>query len=146
MIVKYIRLCISFWNRHSCMGIKEATYCDNLINKSIICSKYISKMSSNMDAKNFDRLDQKEPTPIFCDNKSTIAPFKNQVFHKKSKHIDTMYYFICELVNNGEIILEYCRFEDLLADIFTEALPREQFEYLRENLGIVSNDLISARN
>jgi len=32
---------------------------------------------------------EKESTPIFCDNNSTIAFSKNHVFHKKIKHIDT---------------------------------------------------------
>jgi hypothetical protein len=46
-----------------------------------------------------------EPTHIFCDNTSTIALSKNHVFHKKRKHIDTRFHFICELVNNGDIAL-----------------------------------------
>jgi hypothetical protein len=29
---------------------------------------------------------ENEPTPIFCDNNSTIALSKNHVFHKKNKH------------------------------------------------------------
>jgi hypothetical protein len=33
-------------------------------------------------------------THIVCDNKSSIALSKNDIFHKKSKHIDTMYHFI----------------------------------------------------
>ena len=33
--------------------------------------------------------EQNEPTPIFCDNNSTIALSRNHVFHKRSKHIDT---------------------------------------------------------
>lgn len=43
---------------------------------------------------------QQEPTHIFCDNKSTIAMSCNHVFHKKTKHIDTKYRFIRELINN----------------------------------------------
>ena len=38
--------------------------------------------------------EQNEPTQIFCDNKSTIALSRNNVFHKRSKHIDTRYHFI----------------------------------------------------
>jgi len=44
--------------------------------------------------------DQKEPTTIFCDNISAIALSKNHVFHNRTKHIDTKYRFIRELVNN----------------------------------------------
>jgi hypothetical protein len=53
--------------------------------------------------------EQQEPTTIFCDNKSSIMLSKNHVFHKKTKHIDTTYHFIRELVNNKETCLEFCR-------------------------------------
>eukprot|EP00253_Pinus_taeda_P012599 PITA_12599 len=49
--------------------------------------------------------EQEKGTPIYCDNSSTIALSKNFVFHKRTKHIDTKFHFICELVNNGEIVL-----------------------------------------
>ena len=87
-----------------------------------------------------------EPTPILCDNKSTIALSKNHVFHKRSKHIDTRYHFIRELVNNGEIYLEFCKSEDQLADIFTKALPKSNFEYLREKLGIIDVKFVNGKN
>ena len=49
--------------------------------------------------------EQEKGTTIYCDNSSTIALSKNSVFHKRTKHIDTKFHFICELVNNGEIVL-----------------------------------------
>ena len=48
-----------------------------------------------------------EPTTIFCDNNSAIALSKNHVFHKRTKHIDTMFHFIRELVNNKEIVWNF---------------------------------------
>eukprot|EP00253_Pinus_taeda_P031426 PITA_31426 len=39
-------------------------------------------------------------TMIFCDNSSAIALSKNSVFHKRTKHIDTRFHYIRELVNN----------------------------------------------
>jgi hypothetical protein len=89
---------------------------------------------------------QEEPTTIYCDNNSTIALSKNHVFHKKTKHIDTRYHFIRELVNNGELILQHCRSNEQLADIFTKALAQDQFEYLRKALGIVNINVNSSRN
>jgi hypothetical protein len=50
---------------------------------------------------------ENDPTSFFCDNTSTTALSKNYVFHKKSKHIDTHFHFIRELVNNGEITFQY---------------------------------------
>eukprot|EP00253_Pinus_taeda_P030370 PITA_30370 len=47
--------------------------------------------------------EQEKATMIFCDNSSAIALSKNSVFHKRTKHIDTRFHYIRELVNNGEI-------------------------------------------
>jgi hypothetical protein len=79
---------------------------------------------------------QEEPTKIYIDNNSAIALSKNHVFHKRSKHIDTRYHFIRELVNNGDIYLEFCRSKEQLADIFTKPLAKNVFEHLREEIGI----------
>jgi len=80
--------------------------------------------------------EQQEPTQIFCDNKSTIALSKNHVFHKRSKHIDTRYHFIRELINSNEISVEFCRSEDQFADMFTKPLAKELFEIHRKNIGV----------
>ena len=52
--------------------------------------------------------EQTKGTMIFCDNSSAIALSKNSLFHKRTKHIDTKFHYIRELVNNGEIVLEHC--------------------------------------
>ena len=83
------------------------------------------------------RHEQEGETTIFCDNMSAIAPSNNLVFHKRSKHIDTRYHFIRELIHNDEIILEHCRSEEQYADIFTKALTKESFVRQRDNLGIM---------
>ena len=64
--------------------------------------------------------EQNEPTSIFCDNNSTIAQSRNHAFHKRSKHIDTRYHFIYELVNNNEISVEFCTSGNQFADVFTK--------------------------
>ena len=51
---------------------------------------------------------EKDPTPIFCDNVYAISLSKNNVFHQKSKHIDTQFHFLRELVKNGDITLKFC--------------------------------------
>jgi hypothetical protein len=75
---------------------------------------------------------EKDQTPIFCDNTSTIALSKNHVFHKKRKHIDTHFHFIRELVNNGDIALQLCGSRDQPADIFTKPLGKS-FLIFRDN-------------
>ena len=78
-------------------------------------------------------------TVIYCDNSSAIALSNNSVFHKRTKHIDTKFHYIRELVNNGEIILQHCRIEEQFADILTKPLGQKSFEYLRKCLGMTNN-------
>ena len=72
---------------------------------------------------------KKDPTPIFYDNTSAISLSKNHVFHKKRKHIDTHFHFIHELVNNGDIALQFYGSRDQLADIFTKPLRKSVFNF-----------------
>eukprot|EP00253_Pinus_taeda_P003959 PITA_03959 len=67
------------------------------------------------------RHDQEGATTIFC-NTSAIALSKNFVFHKRTNHIDAKYHFIRELINNDEIVLQHCRSQEHLDDIFTKPL------------------------
>ena len=76
---------------------------------------------------------------IYCDNSSAIALSKNYVFHKITKHIDTKFHYIRELVNNGEIVLQNCRTEEQFSDILTKQLGQKSFEYLRKFLGMTDN-------
>ena len=80
--------------------------------------------------------EQNESTPIFCDNNSAIALSRNHVFHKRSKHIDTRYHFIQELINNNEISVEFCTSGNQFADLFTKPLGKELFELHRKNIGV----------
>ncbi|WOG82194.1 hypothetical protein DCAR_0101356 [Daucus carota subsp. sativus] len=78
-----------------------------------------------------------EATILFCDNKSAISIAKNPVCHERTKHIAIKYHFIRDAVEEGEIQLQYCTTQEQLADIFTKALPKEKFCYLRERIGVV---------
>lgn len=78
---------------------------------------------------------------IFCDNTSSIVLSKNPVFHGRRKHIKIRYHFIKELVENGDIKMEFCKFEKKLVDIFTRPLGIENFVHLRKNIGVVDLDL-----
>ncbi|CAL8075079.1 unnamed protein product [Prunus armeniaca] len=77
-------------------------------------------------------------TTILCDNTSAIAIAKNPVHHHKTRHINRKFHFIRDALQNGEIDLLYCKTEEQTADIFTKALPRDRFEYLRRKLGVIS--------
>ncbi|GJY02038.1 copia protein [Tanacetum coccineum] len=75
---------------------------------------------------------------LYCDNKSVIALCCNNVQHSRAKHVDVRYHFIKEQVENGIVELYFVRTEYQLADIFTNPLPREIFNFLIEKLGMRS--------
>ncbi|KAM1349822.1 hypothetical protein EV1_003832 [Malus domestica] len=79
---------------------------------------------------------QESATHILCDNKSAIAMSKNPVCHGKSKHIALKHHYIRGAVEDKEVDVVYCKTEDQVTDIFTKALPKDRFIYLRELLGV----------
>ncbi|GKC19069.1 retrovirus-related pol polyprotein from transposon TNT 1-94 [Tanacetum coccineum] len=79
--------------------------------------------------------------PLYCDNRSAIALWCNNVQHSRSKHIDIRHHFIREQVEKGVGELYFVTTDYQLADIFTKALPRERFEFLLPRLGMMSMSL-----
>ena len=75
---------------------------------------------------------------LFCDNQSTIFVSKNPAEHKMMKHVDLRHKWIQEKVENKEFEVEYVPTKDQTADIFTKALPRETFERLRSQCGMMN--------
>eukprot|EP00253_Pinus_taeda_P018945 PITA_18945 len=89
--------------------------------------------------------EQEKGTVIFCDNSSVIVLSKNYVFHKRTKHIDTKFHYIRELVSNGEIVLKHCRTQEQVADILTKPLGQKSFEFLRKCLGMTNNPAVEIK-
>lgn len=77
---------------------------------------------------------------FFMDNEGAIRLTKNPEFHKRTKHIDVRYHFIRENYEKGYFDLHHVSTNEMMADLFTKALPRVRFEYLRTSIGIISND------
>ena len=61
---------------------------------------------------------------------------KNPQFHGRSKHIAIKYHFIRDEMKKGTINIQYCRMENMLADMLTKGLHGDRFEKLREMAGI----------
>ena len=78
------------------------------------------------------------PIPLHCDNTSAISMSKNRVLHSNTKHIPIKYHFLREHVTNRVVQLNFIPSTEQTVDIFTKPLPKTLFEYLRQNLGIIS--------
>lgn len=78
-------------------------------------------------------------TTLFMDNQSAIRLVKNPEFHKRTKHIDVKYHFIREKFEETFFDLIYIQTNDMIADVFTKALPAAKFNELVSKLGILKN-------
>ena len=67
------------------------------------------------------------PITIYGDNQSALAIAKNPVFHSRQKHVDIQYHFIREEVERGRITFKYCQTKEMVADICTKPISRDQF-------------------
>ena len=81
---------------------------------------------------------RQEYLTIYCDNTSAINISKNPVQHSRTKHIEIRHHFIWELVKDGTLTLEFVHTNDQKADLFTKPLNSKQFEFLCQNIGVIS--------
>jgi hypothetical protein len=79
-----------------------------------------------------------EPIAILCDNSSAINIYKNMVLHSKTKNISIKFHILREKVNEKEVRLEYVYTKKHIANMFMKPFPKDNFEYLRGNLGVIS--------
>jgi len=70
-------------------------------------------------------------------NTSAINIAKNQCQHKRTKYIDIRHHFLRDNVEKVLISMNFCVIDKQIADIFTKALSREQFENNRLELGLI---------
>ena len=73
---------------------------------------------------------------LYCDNTSAINISKNPMMHEITKHIAIKYHYVRELVEEKQVKMEYIHSREQIANIFTKALPKDSFEYLRGKLGV----------
>ena len=86
----------------------------------------------------------KDPTPLYCDNMSSIYLARNPVFHARTEHIEVHYHFIRERVLAGNVDLQHILSTNLqTTDIFTKALGAEKLWQFITDLGFTIRDLPS---
>uniref|UniRef100_A0A1X7SEB0 Reverse transcriptase Ty1/copia-type domain-containing protein n=1 Tax=Amphimedon queenslandica TaxID=400682 RepID=A0A1X7SEB0_AMPQE len=105
-------------------------------------AEYVSLCSATQEAVWIRRLlhdincSQGAPTVIKEDNQGTIAIARNPVSHSRTKHIEIKYHYVRETIMDGQVSLEYCPTEEMIADLFTKPLASERFAKLRGAMGL----------
>ena len=78
-----------------------------------------------------------DATKIYCDNQSCIKLIENPVFHYKSNHIEIKYHYIRDMVQRGDVKLQYVPTEEQVVDVLIKPLPCVKFEHFLDNVGVV---------
>ncbi|GJP81254.1 hypothetical protein CLOP_g11416 [Closterium sp. NIES-67] len=81
-------------------------------------------------------IDVKGPTVVRTDSKSAMDLAKNDNWHGRTKHMDVKYHWVREQLEKQQFKFEFVRTEEQAADFLTKVLPRANFEYCKEKVGI----------
>ncbi|KAG7188376.1 hypothetical protein KM043_008030 [Ampulex compressa] len=109
----------------TCKWVEKRIGQERIILTSLICKHRVTLKQLLTDMNILAR----EPTIMFEDNQGCITS------GARNKHIDVCYHHIRDLLDNKIIDVRYCPSDQLLADVLTKPLAREQFEFFVERLG-----------
>ena len=75
-------------------------------------------------------------TVLYQDNKSSMLLEKNgrASSGKRTRHIDIRFYFVADRVASGDLRIEHCPTEEMVADYFTKPLQGALFYRMRDHI------------
>ncbi|KXJ30236.1 hypothetical protein RP20_CCG007354 [Aedes albopictus] len=81
---------------------------------------------------------QRQPTIIFEDNRSCLDFVALDQQKKRSKHIDTRFHYTRSRCTSGDIELQYCASESMIADILTKPLGSTKVKKFATAMGLAT--------
>ena len=114
--------------KQSCVALSsteaEIIAMSEAVREGIWITKFVSEIFLQ-DTKSF---------LLRVDNQSSMHIAKSEGSHGRSKHIAIKHLYVQEIIKQGQVILEYCPTDEMVADIFTKALQRQKFEFFKNYL------------
>jgi hypothetical protein len=107
----------------------EAEYisCSTAVSNAVWIQRFIKSLNLGI---------QDGPVNVFCDNKSAISLIKSGVQSSKGKHIDISYHYIQDIVERGEIKVEFIPSTEMVADPMTKGLTLDKFREHVAKMGL----------
>lgn len=84
--------------------------------------------------------DVREPVKkilLYEDNQSAIRQLESERLERRSKHVDTKFQFIKDLVQQGVLTVVYCPSENMVADMLTKPLNKIKLMKHRTTAGVL---------
>lgn len=96
---------------------------------------YLKRFLLDID---FDEMAQ---VKILCDNNGARKLAENPVFHNRSKHIDVRHHYVREVLEGGELQIEFTPTNEMAADVLTKGVPKQKHESCLKLLGVTNIEL-----
>lgn len=77
-----------------------------------------------------------DPVVIHCDSMAALAYVNDPKYHGKSKHIETRYHYIRDIVAQRKVVLKHISTTRMVADPLTKPIGRDVFQTHVRGLGL----------
>lgn len=115
----------------------------DIVSLSSMEAEYIALSESCKELKwvkmligSFNEYVVSDKTIVYTDSQSSMKLISNQKFSNRSKHIDTKYHYIKNLVDSGEVELKYCSTDQNIADMMTKPLGSIKLKKFANDCGL----------
>ncbi|KAK9098657.1 hypothetical protein Syun_025702 [Stephania yunnanensis] len=118
--------------KQSCIALStmeaEFVACSAAVQEAVWLRRFLSHLGFDKDASS--------PVLVNCDSQAAIAFTRDPKYHSKTKHIDTKYNFVRDMIAQKEVKVQYISMQKMIADPFTKPIPRDAFNGHMKSLGL----------